>query len=267
MKTLTSPDYWDSKYPPGQRPQRIDVADFRQRPFRAIVERIEALGLRGKRILEIGAGGSAVLTCLAERNRSSGAEFHGLDYSEAGCLSLETLAAAAGVSVKTHNSDFFSPPGELASYFDVIYSLGVVEHFDALPEVLGAQARLLTPGGLLLSVVPNLSGLIGSLARRYNKKLFDMHKVHTPASLAEGHTAAGLEPLSSGYLCSTNFGVLSACFESPAAAGWPVYLWLSRFSTAVWYLEHRLFPLPGTRLLSPYICVVARKPGNAKGAG
>lgn len=265
MKPLTSCDYWDSKYRPGEATPLIDITDFRQRPFRLIVEKIEALGLDGKKVLEIGAGGSAVLTHLAERNSRSGSEFHGLDYSEAGCRGLEKIAADNGVRVKVHNGDLFYPPQELLSYFDVIYSLGVVEHFNDLPGVLSAQAKFLAPGGLMLSVVPNLTGLLGRLVRHYNKELFDMHRAYTPDALAKGHSESGLAPIYSGYLCSTNFGVLSACFGSQEAAGWTAYLWLSRLSKAVWYMENKVFPLPETRLFSPYVCVVARKPEGPAG--
>lgn len=260
MKPLTSCDYWDSKHLSGEKTLPIDIADFRQRPFRLIVEKIEALGLDGKKILEIGAGGSAILTLLAERNNRSGCEFHGLDYSEAGCRSLEKIAANNGVRIKVHNEDLFCPPQELLSSFDVIYSLGVVEHFNDLPGVLSAQAKFLAPGGLMLSVVPNFTGLLGRLVRRYNKKIFDMHLTYTPDALAKGHAESGLTLIHSGYLCSTNFGVLSACFGSREAAGWTAYLWLSRFSKAVWYLEDKAFSLPETRFFSPYVCVVAGKP-------
>lgn len=260
MEKLTSRDYWDSKYLSGQEPQRLDTADFRQRPYKVLIEKLESLGLAGKKVLEIGAGGSAVLTCLAERNRGAGCEFHGLDYSEAGCEKLRALAAAAGVDVRVHKCDFLAPPAELLGAFGAVYSLGVVEHFGSLPETLRAQASLLAPGGLLFTLVPNLSGVAGALARRYNPEIFAMHKVYAPAELAAGHAAAGLETLSSGYLCSSNFGVLSACFSSPSSAGWTAHLWLSRLSKAAWYFENLFFSLPETRLFAPYAYVIARRP-------
>lgn len=255
MNELTSPEYWDGKYA-GTELQDVDPSDFRQRPHRVLIEKVESLGLTGRKVLEIGAGGSAILANLAERN--PGAEFHGLDYSEAGCRQLAELAARHRTKVTAHHADMFAPPSGLKGRFDVVYSLGVVEHFESLPSVLKAQSYFLAPGGLMFTMIPNLSGLIGRLMRRYAPDIMDMHKVHGAPALLAGHAEAGLEPLSSGYLCSTNFGVLSACFRNGRGPGWHAYLWLSRLSKAAWLFEDRLFRLPGTRALSPYIYVTAR---------
>lgn len=258
MNELTSPEYWDLKYAESGSSQDVDPSDFRQRPYRDLIDRIERLGLAGKKVLEIGAGGSAVLANLASRNPS--AEFHGLDYSEAGCRRLEELALRRGVRVGTRRADLFSPPADLRATFDVVYSIGVAEHFEGLASVASAQAYFLSPGGFMLTVVPNLSGSIGGLVRRYAPDIMAMHKVYDADALLRGHAEAGLEPVSSGYLCSTNFGVLSSCFKSRKDKGWRIYLWLSRFSKAVWFLEDKLFPLPVTRRLSAYVYAVSRKP-------
>lgn len=259
MNELTSPEYWDSKYAGGEPPQDINPADFRQRPYRALIEKVESLGLHNRKVLEIGAGGSAVLTCLAARN--SGAEFHGLDYSEAGCRRLEELALRRGAGVKAHHADLFSPPESLKGRFDIVYSLGVAEHFESLPSVAKAQAFFLAPGGLMLTVVPNLSGVIGALVRRYGPDIMALHKVYDAPALLAGHAEAGLEPLSSGYLCATNFGAISSCFKSDKDPGWRAYLWLSRLSKAVWLFEDTLFPLPATRRYSAYVYAVSRRAG------
>lgn len=263
MNELTSPQYWDGKYA-GAAAQDIDPSDFRQRPHRMLMEKVESLGLAGKKVLEVGAGGSVALTALALRN--PGAEFHGLDYSEAGCSQLEEMAARRGAAVKAHRADLFSPPESLKGRFDIVYSLGVAEHFESLQSVAKAQAYFLAPGGLMLTVVPNLSGWIGTLVGRYAPDIMAMHKVYDVPALLAGHAGAGLETLSSGYLCSINFGVLSACFRTGQGRGWRTYLWLSRLSKAAWFFEDRLFRLPETKALSPYLYVTARAPGPRAGS-
>lgn len=261
MKELTSPQYWDSKYS-GAAERDIDPGDFRQRPARVLLEKLESLGLHKKKVLEIGAGGSAILTHLAARN--PGAEFHGLDYSEAGCRSLDNLARKHGAAVATHRADLFSPPGELKGRFDLVYSLGVAEHFENLAEVVKAQTYFLCPGGLILTLIPNLTGMLGRLTRRYAPAILAMHKVYDTSALRAGHKEAGLEVISSGYLCSTNFGVLSSCFKSDKDRGWSTYLWLSRLSKIVWFFEDKVFPLPATATLSPYLYAIARAGSPAR---
>ncbi len=253
---LTTSDYWDTGYSTGASMDPLRPGDFRRHADLRVIESIAALGLEGKRVLEVGAGNSAMLTALATRLRDK-ARFTGLDYAPAGCRMLAERATREGAVVEVVHQDLFAPSPALDGQFDVVFSIGVVEHFTDLAAVLRAMRRFLAPGGQMFTLIPNMRGVPGSLVRRYNRAIYDLHVPHDMASFVAGHRAAGLEVESSRFLCSTNFGVLSSCFRSPADPGFTTYKWLSRVSKALWLFESRVGDLPALPALSPYLIAVS----------
>ncbi len=154
---------------------------------------------------------------------------------------LTRRAALEGVRIDVLHQDLFQPDATLLDQFDVIYSIGVVEHFQDLSRALEAKKRLLAPAGTMFTVIPNMAGILGTLTRRYNRHIYDLHVPHDLKSFVDGHVKAGLEVRSAGYICSTNFGILSSCFNGPQTPGWRSYVWLSRLSNALWFVEDKLF--------------------------
>jgi 2-polyprenyl-3-methyl-5-hydroxy-6-metoxy-1,4-benzoquinol methylase len=257
MERLTVPEYWDAGYVAKPEPAPLDVTNFRFHTDRRIVEKIDSLGLLGQRVLEIGAGNSAVLSHLAKKYGES-SQFAGLDYSESGCQMLKRRADAERVRIRVLQQDLFDPDPALIGGFDRIYSIGVVEHFTGLSNVLLAMKRMLAHDGAMLTVIPNMAGVIGSLTRHYNRAVYDLHVPHKMQSFLAGHREAALTVEAAGYLCSTNFGVLSSCFVGRSAPGWTEYLWLSRLSKFLWYVESKLGDFPVSAALSPYLYAISR---------
>lgn len=259
-RRLTTHGYWDAGYErsvEGYRP--LDVSDFRHRADARVAEAVGELAVGARQVLEVGAGNSAILCHLA-RQGSPGATFSGLDYSESGCRLLRARAELEGAQVDVLHQDLFKPAVDLLDRFDLVYSIGVVEHFTNLAEVLGAKARLAVPGGRLFTIIPNMQGVIGALTRRFNRSVYDLHVPHDLPAFVRGHHDAGLVVESAGYLCSINFGLLSACFTSPRDRGFNTYLWLSRLTKLAWLVESRTGEFPHTAAFSPYLVVTSRRP-------
>lgn len=258
MRNLSDRKYWDDGYQRTERGEVLpDLADFRNLPDRRLIEALETMDFKGKSVLELGAGDSNILLMLSRR-WGTAARFVGLDYSESGCAALTRRAQAVGADISVVHADMFSAPEALAHRFDIVYSVGLVEHFTELHPVLLATRRFLKPGGLMFTMIPNMSGLIGKLTKRFNPAIYEIHNPHDISSFLEGHARAGLEVLRSGYLCSTNFGVLSSCFPNNEVPGWNLYVFLTRLSKASWLFEIKVTELPKTAWLSPYIFAVSR---------
>jgi len=258
MNTLSDKKYWDDGYLRSDRGAGLpDLADFRNLPDKRVIEAIEGIGLRGKRVLELGAGDSNVLLTLSRRWPSV-ATFVGLDYSTAGCGSLARRAQAVGVDVSVVNADMFQPPQDLVGKFEVVYSVGLAEHFVQLGEVLAAMRSFVAPGGVIFTLIPNMAGVIGKLTMRYNRSVYEIHNPHNMRSFLAGHAQAGLEVMRAGYMCSTNFGVLSSCFGTTRQKGWKLYVFLTRVSKALWLFESKVMELPKSALLSPYMYALSR---------
>ena len=109
------------------------------------------LDVRGKRILEIGAGTGRDSFPLVGR----GAHVFQLDYSEPSLQILKKLSQEQRLSVRILGGDTFALPFKDES-FDVVFHQGLLEHF-RVPKaeaLLKENLRILKKGGLLLVDVP-----------------------------------------------------------------------------------------------------------------
>lgn len=257
INRLTTQEYWNEKYG-SESPQPISITGFRNRSNALIYNSMNEAHLSDKSILEVGAGGSQWLPFLAQQNSTS--SFTGLDYAEAGCKELEERAILAKVNIKIVQADLFEPPESLLGKYDLVITFGVVEHFDDLENALRALVKYLKPGGKLYTIIPNMAGSIGTLTRWLNKDVYDIHNPHNLQDLVKGHNKAGLAIEKANYLCSTDFGVLSACItENTNKRKVSTYLWLTRLTKIIYFIESKLSNAPATRLLSPYIYCIATK--------
>jgi ubiquinone/menaquinone biosynthesis C-methylase UbiE len=107
--------------------------------------------LKGKRILEIGAGTGRDSFPLV----AYGAKIVQLDYSENSLLILNNLAKERHLSVGIVGGDAFRLPFR-DNTFDVVFHQGLLEHFRKreAEELLKENIRVVKPGGFLLVDVP-----------------------------------------------------------------------------------------------------------------
>lgn len=257
MTRLTKKEDWDQNY---VSPEEIFELKFGWRDYTnyLLAKKIEEIGLEGKRVLEIGAGDSQWLPYFARKYPNS--RFAGLDYSKAGCERLAERAAAicGATAIDIYHQDMFGMDNSLHGKFDLVMSFGVVEHFTELSDALLAKRKYLKDQGLMFSLIPNMAGSIGHITKLINREIYGMHNPHDWESFLEGHRKAGLTVISGGYLGSTNFGVLSSCFEKHEGLSWHTYVFLTRLSKTILLLESKLGDLPTSRMFSPYIYAISR---------
>ena len=74
-----------------------------------------------------------------------------------------------------NNTDFFNFSTDRK--YDIVFSLGFIEHFNNTRDVILRHVDLLASGGLLLIVLPNLLGLNGWIQRRFDKENYDAHNL------------------------------------------------------------------------------------------
>lgn len=257
-------DYWDSVWTDADLPAPVDHTDphFRNyvnRALAAYFDRALAALPPAARLLEVGCARSEWLPYFAQRYPVT---VTGLDYSEPGCAAEREVLRRAGVSGDVIHADLFDPPAETLGAFDAVLSFGVVEHFEDTTGCIEAIGHFARPGGIVVTTIPNMTGFVGLLQRVVNPAVFAIHVPLTAPALAEAHRNAGLRVESSGYLLSTNFGVvnLHGVSDSPrtrriAAA----LLQLTRVSKLAWMIEGRSRPLPATRAFAPYAACCARR--------
>jgi len=116
----------------------------------------------GRTAVEIGGAPGAYAVYL---HRALGYDVHVLDRSTVGCEKARENFRLLGIQGKVFEGDVFTartdPPR-----FDVVYSLGLIEHFEDLTEGIRAHVRFVEPGGPLLVGAPNFGGIYHPLFRR-----------------------------------------------------------------------------------------------------
>ena len=186
----------------------------------------------------------------------------GIDYSATACEKAKAVLAREGVKGEVVQADFLQPPARLLGTHDFGFSYGVVEHFDDTTVCLAAFRRCLRPGGLLITFIPNLAGVLGELQKRLNRRIYDIHVPLGAEALAEAHRRAGMEVVESGYIGCSNFGVITLGDDLLPLAGLRhvARRALMGVSAAAWVVDRHVVSLPASRTFSPYVACVARAP-------
>lgn len=265
--TASSPDkagkaYWDALWRDAPPPAPIEphapgLANTLNRRFHEVfVEAFAGRETQGRALLEIGCARSPWPPYFA---REFGFRVSGLDYSEIGCRQEEDVLRRAGIEGRVVCADMFAPPEELRGAFDVAVSFGLVEHFERTADAVAACAAFVRPGGLIVTSVPNLKGLLGPLQRWADRAVYDIHVPLDAAALARAHEAAGLRVRSARMLLPLNLGVVNMAARRPVLAWKFVAKAGDLVTKAVWAAD-RLRPLPETPYFAPYALCVAEKP-------
>jgi len=255
---LTTGDFWDSCYE-GRAWAPFDDRNWRNLVSIQLVRLLKTLEIDGLKVCEVGGGDGEVLAYLAKWYPST--DFSVIDFSPVGCDLAQRRARNEGVQLNVYQADIFTPPSELIEKFDLVLSLGVVEHFTDLASVLAAKTRLLKSGGKVFSLIPNFSSPIYAyLCKRWSKTVYEDHVPHDMQSFLAGHNRAGLTPLRHGYLGAIEFGMLSMAMAAPEPKSWvdrQTYLFLTRLSKAIHFFEYNTIDFPPTKLLSPFMYVIS----------
>jgi SAM-dependent methyltransferase len=143
-------------------------------------------------VLEVGAGGSHTIGAIARR---LDCRCFGIEPDDAGICKSIDLARQEGVNVEMICGDGFQLPFE-DNLFDVVYSLGLIEHFE--PEQSAAlvkeHVRVCTPRGLVIVGVPNSFNLPHTLRKWILGSRYEFYpeRSYSPGQLSRLMSASGL---------------------------------------------------------------------------
>lgn len=261
--------YWDetwkaSDLPPVWRVDSLQIRDYPERKlFDYIRQQLAEHGVdkAGYSIVEVGCARSAVLPLFGLK---LGMQVYGVDYSEIGCEQARAVLARENVQGEVFTCDVFSVPDYLKERFDVVVSFGLVEHFKDTTAVLTALAGLLKPGGIIITNIPNMTGLVGKIQRLLDRDVYDIHVPLSREQLESSHNLAGFQIQHCMYFLASNFGVCNINSIRPGTLRWWVkkitLAILARVSMTVWLLERWGCTIRPGRFFSPSINCVAVKP-------
>ncbi len=158
----------------------------------------EAVGLPGKRVLDVGCGGGLLSEGMAVR----GAEVTGIDLSERplGVARLHLLESGQTVDYRKISAEQMA--AELPGAFDAVTCLEMLEHVPDPASIVDSCARLVKPGGQVFFSTINrnpkayLLAVIGAeyVLQMLPRGTHDFAKFIKPSELTRWCKQSGLEP-------------------------------------------------------------------------
>jgi 2-polyprenyl-3-methyl-5-hydroxy-6-metoxy-1,4-benzoquinol methylase len=259
-----SREFWDSQWREGKLPRAVNPQDrslknYTVRKFDVLFRKV--FGVKNHspdspNLLELGCARSAWLPYFS---KEFGFRVAGIDYSSLGCDQAQAILAMESVEGDVSLADVFVPPRHLLNRFDYVVSFGLVEHFEATDQCIRSCGAYLKSGGTMVTVIPNMNGLVGTLQKLLAREVYDVHVPLDTNTLRRAHEIAGLKVVQCEYFCFLNLGVLNLNRIRKSFLG----LWLSRalnaVSAATWILESTGVRIPVNKLTSPYVICVSTK--------
>jgi SAM-dependent methyltransferase len=262
IESLTSSAYWDGTWAGRSIPQPLNPrtaglnGTVPRRWHEFFARTFASLGIRpGDRIIEAGCGGSVFLPYFSTEY---GLRAEGIDNSTEGCELSKAIAAKSGITTPIYYGDVLNPPTDLRGVYQAVFSFGLAEHFSPTTSILNALTTFLAPGGCVITVVPNMHGMVGMLQNLADPGVYRLHVPLSPSELAAAHRECGLAVLSADHIMTANFSVVNFSGSGsriPNRLGLRLASWVSK---AVWSAQRVGLPELPNGWTSPYVVVVAR---------
>jgi SAM-dependent methyltransferase len=174
---LTDEAFWDVYWRNVKLPVVVDDARARpyQREILRVFKRFVPAG-HGGRALEIGGAPGGYLAFIA---RTLGYEAHAIDSSSVGCNKLRENFDLLHIPVTVYCRDALEGDVSDLPRFDLVYSLGLIEHFSDPVPMIRKHVELTKPGGVIVLGLPNFRGVGRPILRVTRPEMFGKHNLRT----------------------------------------------------------------------------------------
>lgn len=209
-------------------------------------------------ILEIGGAPGQYLVYM---HKQFGYDVSCLDYSDIGCEKTRENFKLLDIPVTVYEKDLFGDLSDVPT-FDVVFSMGLIEHFDDVSGVIQKHLDLLKPGGILLLGLPNFTGINGMFLKQLAPELIKQHNLRTMNinSWKGFENKLGLEKIFKAYV--GGFEPMTFMMrEKKSFVNNLLYL-KARVLNKIFHKNFSMLRSLNSRYFSGYILGIYRKPEN-----
>jgi len=189
-------------------------------------------------------------------NRFFGYKVSGIEYIQQLCEPIREQLRRCGIDAEIIHADILSYQPLEDHQWDVVVSLGLIEHFSNPEEIIRKHLTLLKTGGYLILVVPNHAGINGKILKTIHPEKYAMHNRISYEDMKDAVEKTGLaQVLQGGYFGRLGFwntglyarlsDINRLLYISGRLLLWPIEA-LGRF-------------VPNSKLLSPNAAIIAKK--------
>ena len=183
-------------------------------------------------------------------------KIYGVDYTEEGVRScLKTLKKNEITPQIVYLEDFTTY--KFNKQFDVVFSMGFVEHFTNYKKMIQKHLEITKKGGFSVIMVPNIKKniLYNNIQKLFNKKVLDGFIHIYPNELYKSTSLNKNKIVYYGYIGKINFSVVNTHNVNYLIR--VIYFAFSLFTKILF--KYLLFWIPESKTLSPYILLIVKK--------
>jgi len=196
-------DYWESVWNQQSVINKIDLDYYTNKLLHSLYGNYFKQDSK-KSVCEIGCAMSQNLLYFYDY---FGYKINGFDYEKKALLKTQEIYKTMGYEANIYHHDFFNI--DQVEQYDILSSFGVFEHFENLGEVINITKTYLKDEGMILTVIPNMNGIVGFLQKKLNKKVYDVHIPYTKNDILKAHESSGYKTLYCGYYGIYQAGVIN----------------------------------------------------------
>lgn len=194
---LTSKEYWDNYW--GKDEIKYQEYDINKGVFHSydllfrqhISDTRKRLNKKVLRVLDCGCGEGLIMRLLAEQYTDI--ELWGIEYSDSYYKAIK-MGKDLGLDFHVLKCDLLSElDPEIVGTFDIVMSLGLIEHFNNPDEIMHQMLTLLRSGGCFITIIPNFHGVFNFLWKLYDKNNYSYHIPVKKNNLLQYYDRQGIE--------------------------------------------------------------------------
>jgi SAM-dependent methyltransferase len=207
-------------------------------------------------VLEIGGAPGQYLAWF---HKNFGYKISCLDYSEPGCRKTLENFRMLGIEGKVIEKDLFTDLSDLPRY-DIVYSMGVIEHFEDVRPVISKHLELLKPGGLMMFGLPNFRGINHFFLKRLAPDLLSKHNL-TTMDISTWHgfeKAFSLKTIYKGYV--GGFEPMTFLMKEQSSFVNNLYYGTARVLNGLFHRRITFLRKYNAPVISGYILAIYQKP-------